>query len=76
MKAFAQSKLPKKLLLLFVLTGALTYLRQPDRAQAWTCDDGCISVWSECKARCNGNQSCINTCTAQEQECFKECDGQ
>lgn len=75
MKAIAQNKLTKRLLLLFVLIGTLTYLRQPDRAQAYTCDDGCITQWLHCKALCNGNQSCINGCTTEEQSCFKTCAG-
>jgi hypothetical protein len=71
MKAIAQNKLTKRLVLLFLLMGVLAFLRQP--SQAFSCDSECVTVWDECKTRCDGNQSCINGCTVQEQACFKTC---
>jgi hypothetical protein len=75
MKAIAQNKLTKKLLLLFVLIGALIYLRQPDQAEAYGCPCivGCISGYSRCVALCNGNQTCINGCKTQETQCDNHC---
>jgi|HubBroStandDraft_2_1064218.scaffolds.fasta_scaffold70756_1 hypothetical protein len=76
MKAFVQSKLTKKLLLLVALTGALVYLRQPDRVQASSkcpCVDGCLTYDAMCRTQCNGNQSCINVCEATTQQCLKQC---
>lgn len=66
---FLQSKLTKKLLLVFVLTGTLVYLRQPQRQTG-----GAYPGYTLCRALCNGNASCIAGCeTTWINECAKQC---
>jgi hypothetical protein len=66
MKAIAQNKLTKKLLLLVIMAGALIYLRTPPQARATNC---CLEEYQECVAQCHGNKSCINECFTYLQEC-------
>jgi hypothetical protein len=61
MKAIAQNKLTKKLLLLIILAGALVYLRTPPQAQAIDC---CEELLQACDAQCHGNKTCMNNCFA------------
>ena len=75
MRAVAQNKLAKKLLLLFVLTGALIYLRNPDRGLAYgcPCQVGCGKQLAMCDNQCNGNTQCQNDCYAQYLQCQNQC---
>jgi hypothetical protein len=66
MKAIAQNKLTKKLLLLLILAGALIYLRTPPQARAFDC---CLEGYDECVAQCDGNRSCLNECLTILYEC-------
>ena len=67
MKAIAQNKLTKKLLLLVILAGALIYLRTPPQALALNC---CLEEYQECIAQCDGNESCIHgICSTVLQQC-------
>jgi hypothetical protein len=66
MKAIAQSKLTKKLLLLLILAGALIYLRTPPQARATDC---CLEGYDECTAQCHGNESCLKECLIILEEC-------
>jgi len=66
MKAIAQNKLTKKLLLLLTLAGALIYLRTPPQARAIDC---CAFDWQQCEAQCHGNKSCLNECDIIFDEC-------
>jgi hypothetical protein len=66
MKAIAQNKLTKKLLLLLTLAGALIYLRTPPQAQATNC---CLEEYQACLAGCHGNKACDNQCFTYFQEC-------
>jgi hypothetical protein len=69
MKAITQSKLTKRLLLLFVLAGTFIYLRAPTQARAFpSCI--CQEVYGECVAHCDGNASCIATCETEYKECY------
>jgi hypothetical protein len=66
MKAIAQGKLTKKLLLLLILAGALIYLRTPPQARALDC---CLEGYDECVAQCKGNKSCIDECLTILYDC-------
>jgi hypothetical protein len=75
-KAIARNKLTKKLLMLFVLIGVFTYLRQPGKAHAiyyCACEVGCVSQWSQCNAKCNGNKTCLASCQNVLNECNAFC---
>ena len=75
MRALAQNKLAKRLLLLFVLTGAFIYLRHPDRGLAYgcPCQVGCAKGLAMCQDQCNGNTQCVNACWAQFYQCGNVC---
>jgi hypothetical protein len=76
MKAIGRHKLTRKVLLLFVLSGTLVYLRHPDKAQALFCngcDQGCLNQYAICYKNCNGVQSCISGCEAVFKACTKAC---
>jgi hypothetical protein len=76
-KAIGQSKLTKRLVLLFALTGALVYLRQPDKASAYYCGNACAQYCLDaeviCTKGCSGNKTCINGCVTQFKLCLIPC---
>ena len=77
MKAFLQYRLARKLLMLFLLSGALVYLRQPQQAQALancSCVIGCVNGYARCRNLCNGDASCIDGCkTTYLDNCANDC---
>jgi len=68
MKAIAQNKLTKKLLLLLTLAGALMYLRTPPQALATNC---CLEAYQACVTQCHGNKSCDGECLEYLEKCEK-----
>jgi len=72
MNNILQSKLAKKVVLLFVLTAALAYLRKPGEAQAATCEQNCQSNYSNCAGGCTNNQ-CLRFCAEEFGYCLKSC---
>jgi len=75
MKLVLQSKLTKKLLLLFLLTGALIYLRNPTKVRALS--SCCIAEYDACAAGCNPTLPsypvCIEGCLREYASCLKDC---
>jgi hypothetical protein len=77
MKVISQNKLAKRLLLLFVLTGTLIYLRVPTKAHAderETCLALCAEAAPKCLEKCGDDQSCINACDLENEACIAYCD--
>jgi hypothetical protein len=82
MKSILQNKLTNRLMLLFVLTGTLIYLRTPPKARAGTgcctiCDVGNGICVAHCRDLYTGTalQQCIAQCDATLKQCVKGCPG-
>jgi hypothetical protein len=76
MKTIAQNKLTKKLLFLFVLAGALVYLRTPTEARATTCAQLCAEEENACERFCFRSpnpEACLASCMTQYNACIAKC---
>jgi hypothetical protein len=73
MRSIAQNTFAKKLLLLFLLAGILTYLRTPPKAYAETCQQECLAAYEACGAACHGVGTCIGECGDLYVACLKRC---
>jgi hypothetical protein len=77
MRVISHEKAARKLLLLFVLTGTLFYLRAPTRASGLTCQQECQVLRGECDTLCIDSHAneplCIDMCTYNYNECIASC---
>ncbi len=73
MRAIAQNKLTKRLLLLFVLAGTLIYLKTPTKAHAFTCQQQCMATLEQCTKQCGDDNICIADCFDYYAACLKRC---
>jgi hypothetical protein len=77
MKSITQNKLARRLFLLFLLVGTLTYLRAPTKAHAderSTCILACEKADAECPEKCGGDPSCLALCRSEYEGCVAYCD--
>jgi hypothetical protein len=76
MTKILQSKLTKKLVLLFALIAALSYLRTPGRLHAVSCEK-CATYYQECLAACatlgSEQAACDATCLSDARSCVLNC---
>jgi len=75
MTSILQSKLAKKVVLLFALTAALVYLRTPGHVQAETCQQKCDFQFASCFSDCGfpANPNCTTACDTLYNRCLAGC---
>jgi hypothetical protein len=73
MTSILENRLAKKIVLLGALIAALAYLRSPSKVRADSCTQACIDALVACDATCDGNRTCLDSCSTKEQECIVAC---
>jgi hypothetical protein len=72
MTRITKNRLAKRMLLLFVLTGTLLYLKAPTKAHAITCET-CLDDLQTCLTGCDGNGVCRGECVNEFDACDDRC---